>query len=206
MKDSLSKLLDKIKGGANTRATSLVVVGLGNPGPEYTRSRHNVGFMCADWLAKEHRITLSEKRRFVILGEGQIEGQPVVLAKPRTFVNRSGQAVHYLLNRYKVTPDALLVIYDDMDLPVGKVRLRPGGSAGGHNGIKSIIESIGTQDFPRIRLGIGKPAGEGDAVGHVLGGFSRDEESAVKEQVTKACAIVSAILRDGLDKAMSQFN
>ncbi len=184
----------------------LIIVGLGNPGPEYARSRHNVGFMCIDWLSKEHSIDVAERRRYVTLGEGQVEGQPVVLAKPRTFVNRSGQAVHYLLNRYRVKADTLLVIYDDMDLPPGKIRLRPKGSAGGHNGLKSIIESIATTEFPRVRVGIGHPPEEIDPVGHVLGRFSSEEEAAIRQQVAQVGQAVAAILKDGLEKAMTQFN
>ena len=150
----------------------MLVVGLGNPGDRYRDTRHNVGFRCVDRIAGDHAIELSRRQRRALIGEGVIDGHPVVVARPRTFVNRSGEAVAYLLTRYAATPDRLLVVYDDMDLPLGKLRLRPSGSAGGHNGIKSIIDAVGTREFPRLRIGIGRPARGVDQVGPRAGGHA----------------------------------
>ena len=130
----------------------------------------------------------------------------MVLAKPRTYVNRSGQAVKYLLDRFHVGTDLLLVIYDDMDMPQGRLRIRPKGSAGGHNGLKSIIETLGSTEFPRIKVGIGRPPQEGDQIDYVLSGFSRQEREIVSEQIALVGQAVATILTDGLDIAMSQFN
>jgi PTH1 family peptidyl-tRNA hydrolase len=185
---------------------SMVIVGLGNPGGEYAQTRHNVGFWCVDILAKEHSIALGRRHRTALVGEGVIAGSRVALAKPRTYMNLSGEAVRYLLARYRVSPRQLLVIYDDMDLPLGKLRLRPSGSAGGHNGIKSIIQATGSQEFPRIRIGIGRPA-EG-LVGreHVLGHMSSEERKAAEDAVRRAAEAVAFILTEGIEAAMNRFN
>ena len=140
-----------------------LIVGLGNPGREYAHSRHNVGFWCLNRLARRHGIAFSSRGRLAAVGEGRLAGRPVILAKPRTFVNLSGRAVSHLLQRYRLSPQQLLVVCDDLDLPLGRVRLRASGSHGGHRGMRSIIEAIGSQDFPRIRIGIGRPAGGGRA-------------------------------------------
>ena len=132
-------------------ARGRAIVGLGNPGPKYAETRHNIGFWFIDLLAKKHSVQLERKHKTSIIGECMIEGQRVILVKPRTFVNLSGQSVEYLLARYSITLDKLLIVYDDISLPAGKLRLRPEGSAGGHNGIRSIIGSTKSQDFPRMR-------------------------------------------------------
>ena len=185
---------------------SRVIVGLGNPGPEYAGSRHNIGFRCVDRIAAEHDIKLSRRHRSALLGEGEIEGRGIVLAKPRTFVNRSGQAVTYLLARYRVSPGELLVIYDDMELPLGTIRLRARGSAGGHNGIKSILEVVNSQDFPRLRIGIGRPPAGSDPVEYVLGGLSDEEHAATEEVIGLAAQAVVSVLVEGIDVAMNRFN
>lgn len=182
-----------------------IIVGLGNPGKEYANSRHNIGFMCMDYLTKHHSFGEWERRQTVALCQGQLQGIPVVLAKPRTYVNLSGQAATYLLSRFRAKPQDLLVVHDDLDLPLGKIRIRPGGSAGGHNGIRSIIESIGTQEFARIRLGIGRPP-EDNAVDHVLGRFTSQERTVIQEAVEKAAEAVACILTDGFERAMNKFN
>ena len=184
---------------------SMLIVGLGNPGGRYAQTRHNVGFWCVDHIAKEHSVNFS-RRRVVLAGDGLIGGHPVVLAKPRTFVNHSGKAVTYLLARYRASPQDLLVIYDDMDLPLGKVRLRAKGGAGGHNGINSIIEMTGTQDFPRLRIGIGRPVDGTDRIGYVLGTMSEVERKLVDEAVERAAWAVDSTLADGIDFAMERFN
>ena len=183
-----------------------IVVGLGNPGGQYAETRHNIGFWCVDRLARDRSITLDRRHRSALVGEGAIEGHRVVLAKPRTFVNRSGQTVSYLLARYRVSPKKLLVIYDDMDLPVGKIRLRLDGGAGGHNGMKSIIETVGSQDFPRLRVGIGRPPSGSAQVEYVLGNMSNGERKLADEGVERAVEAVECVVGDGITVAMNRFN
>ncbi|MCH8186011.1 MAG: aminoacyl-tRNA hydrolase [Chloroflexi bacterium] len=185
---------------------SLVVVGLGNPGPQYARTRHNVGFWCIDRLAANHAIDVRRRHRTSLIGEGTIGDTRVVLAKPRTFVNRSGDAVRYLLARYRVSPEDVLVVCDDIALDPGKIRLRPSGSAGGHNGLKSIIEALGTQQFPRLRVGIGRPADGGDQIGFVVGTMSQAEEQLADTSVACAAEAVASVLSDGIERAMNRFN
>ena len=184
----------------------MLVVGLGNPGDRYRDTRHNVGFRCVDRIAGDHAIELSRRQRRALIGEGVIDGHPVVVARPRTFVNRSGEAVAYLLTRYAATPDRLLVVYDDMDLPLGKLRLRPSGSAGGHNGIKSIIDAVGTREFPRLRIGIGRPAGGDDEVGHVLGTMPPGDRAQMDEAIERAACAVVSVISKGMTEAMNRFN
>ncbi len=185
---------------------SLVVVGLGNPGPQYAHTRHNVGFWCIDRLASSHAIDVRRRHRTSLIGEGTIGDTRVVLAKPRTFVNRSGEAVRYLLARYRVSPGDVLVVCDDVALDPGKIRLRPGGSAGGHNGLKSIIEALGTPQFPRLRVGIGRPADGGDQIGFVVGTMSQAEQQIADDAVACAAEAVAATLADGIERAMNRFN
>lgn len=194
------------RGAGRPQKPSLVIVGLGNPGSQYADTRHNIGFWCVDHLAKAYSIAFTRRHRLVHLGEGVIEGRQVALAKPRTYVNLSGQAVKYLLDRYGVTPQELLVIYDDMDLPPGKLRLRSRGSAGGHNGIKSIIEATGTQEFPRLRIGIGRPAEGQDWKEYVLGQMSPEERKLAEEAVARAAQAVVSVLTEGVTAAMNRFN
>jgi PTH1 family peptidyl-tRNA hydrolase len=198
------KLLKRSKG--SSVPPKLVIVGLGNPGEEYAGSRHNVGFWCVDRIAGEHSIPLSRRNRSTLLGEGVIEGHPVALAKPRTFVNRSGEAITYLLARFRVSPGELLVIYDDIALPLGKIRLRPEGSAGGHNGIKSITQAIGTQDFPRLRVGVGAPPPGSDQIGYVLGSIPDDEMEVANAAVDRVAQAVASVLTEGIDTTMNRFN
>ncbi len=184
----------------------LVIVGLGNPGPKYARTRHNIGFWCIDRLAKEYSIQLERRHQAALVGQGLIEGHRVALAKPRTYVNLSGQAASYLLARFKVSPTELLVIYDDVALPLGRLRLRRNGSAGGHNGIKSIIGALGTQEFPRLRVGIGRPSEGADQIGHVLGTLPDEEQKAIDEAVERVVQVVASILTEGIEAAMGRFN
>ena len=183
-----------------------LVVGLGNPGREYAATRHNVGFCCVDILARRASIPFNERRKLVVLGTGRIAGHEVALAKPRTFMNNSGDGVKHLLARLRITPADLVVIHDDMDLPVGKVRLRPGGSAAGHKGILSIIAALGAQEFSRVRIGIDRPAPGADPVDYVLGQFAPAERALVEEAVRRAADAVEALLLEGLDAAMNRFN
>ena len=191
-----------------------LIIGLGNPGAEYEHTRHNIGFMAIDRLAKSWDISLGKEKRFYgIFGEGRLSrkmltGSKVRLLKPTTYMNASGQSVRACADWFKCSPHNILVIYDDMDLPLGKLRLRPSGSAGGHNGIKSMISHLGTQDFPRLRLGIGRAnkTGDGAVTNHVLGGFSGTENKVLPDILQLAEATVDSILNDGLEKAMSLYN
>ena len=184
----------------------IVILGLGNPGRSYDRSRHNVGFRCVDALAYRHGIRVEERRRHVVLGHGELAGTSVALAKPRTYMNRSGIAARYLLDRFHARPEELLVVYDDMDLPVGTIRLRASGGAAGHHGIESIIAELGTQEFPRLRIGVGHPPERGDAVSHVLGPFTTEEAKAIEEPLERAVEAVAWVVEFGLESAMNRFN
>lgn len=190
-----------------------LIVGLGNPGREYARSRHNVGFWCLNQLGRQQGIAFSKRGRLATVGEGRLAGRPVILAKPRTFVNLSGGAVDHLLRRHRLSPQQLLVVYDDLDLPLGRVRLRPNGTHGGHRGMRSIVDAIGSQDFPRIRIGIGRPrvAGEPtwepDAVAaYVLAPMTAEERRILEEAATTAAEAVLYLLEEGIEAAMNRFN
>jgi len=198
--------------GQETEGVRLIV-GLGNPGREYAHSRHNVGFWCLNRLARRHGIAFSSRGRLAAVGEGELAGQPVILAKPRTFVNLSGRAVSHLLQRYRLSPQQLLVVYDDLDLPLGRVRLRPSGSHGGHRGMRSIIEAIGSQDFPRIRIGIGRPEVAGEptweseaVVDYVLGPMTADERHILDEAAATAGEAILCLLAEGVETAMNRYN
>ncbi len=182
-----------------------LIAGLGNPGRRYDRTRHNVGFMVADEIGKrlqgDHRL-----RRFdAELLERSTRLGRVIVVKPQTFMNLSGNAVSPAIRWYHVPLDHLLVIYDDLDLPFGRIRIRPSGSSGGHNGVESIIKTLGTDKFPRLRLGIGKPGRE-RTIGHVLSRFSRNEEKELKEYVALAAEAALSWHFDGIDAAMNEFN
>ena len=185
---------------------AVVVVGLGNPGKEYEQTRHNVGFWCMDRLASEFGVKFKRRNPHALTGEGQVAGFRVAFAKPRTYVNLSGQAATYLLARYKAPPTSLLVVYDDVALPPGKLRLRPSGGAGGHNGIKSIIDALGTQGFPRLRIGVGDAASGADRVSHVLGRLPRGERRDVDDAIERAVELLPCLLTDGIAAAMNRFN
>ena len=183
-----------------------LIVGLGNPGTKYAGTRHNVGFSVIVGLADKYNIELSEKKHKAIYGRGMIEGEKVILAMPQTFMNLSGESVRELVDYYKCDPSDVIVAYDDIDLAVGKLRIREKGSAGGHNGIKNIILHLGTQVFPRVRVGVGeKPEGY-DLADYVLGHFQGDEKKLMEEAYDRAAAAVAEILTDGPDKAMNDFN
>ena len=182
---------------------------MGNPGDEYERTPHNLGFLVIDRLAESHAIRVSRKENMSRVGLGAIGGRQVALAKPQTFMNLSGSAVKGLLERYQLGPDRLLVVYDELDLPWGTLRIRPGGSAAGHNGVKSLIASLGTMKFARVRMGINLPgrdraAGEGKKF--VLGRFSRAQKQEVEEAVGRGAQAVESILAEGVEKSMAIFN
>lgn len=187
-----------------------LIVGLGNPGAKYDHTRHNIGFDLIDRLAKRWQVSLSEQKRFHgELGEGLAGGRRIRLLKPNTFMNKSGQSVRAVLDWYKLEPQQVLVLYDDMDLPVGKLRIRLSGSAGGHNGMKSLISHLGTQDFPRLRVGISKATEAGvekDTISHVLGKFAPDELRILPEVLDMAADAVEMALKQGTEKSMSLYN
>ena len=183
-----------------------LIVGLGNPGERYARSRHNVGFMCVEAVAALAGIRLSERRTTVVLGRGSIEGEEVVLAKPRTFMNSSGEALSYLTTRFPVSLSDLLIIYDDMDLPLGTIRIRASGSGAGQKGMESIIAALRSQDIPRLRIGIGHPPEDVDEIRHVLGGFTSEEQPLIADTLSRARDAVMDVLRDGLERAMNRYN
>lgn len=195
-----------------TEATALIVpqlvVGLGNPGAKYDQTRHNIGFEAIDRLSRTWQIPLSEHRKFQgIFGEGVVGRHRVRLLKPTTFMNLSGQSIRAVVDWYKLPPASVLVIYDDMDLPIGKLRLRESGSAGGHNGMKSTISHLGSQNFPRLRIGIGSPQQKGgEVVSHVLGRFSSAESQAMAEVLHLVVDAVELSLKQGIPKAMSLYN
>ena len=183
-----------------------IIVGLGNPSKQYEGTRHNAGFMTLDVLADRYNIDISEKKHKALCGKGVIEGNKVVLLKPQTFMNLSGESVRAAADFYKVAPEEIIVIYDDIRLEPGQLRVRKKGSAGGHNGMKNIIAHLGTQDFPRIRVGVGeKPAGM-DLADYVLGRFSKGERELLEEAFKEGAQAAVAILCDGIESAMNQFN
>jgi PTH1 family peptidyl-tRNA hydrolase len=183
-----------------------IIVGLGNPGPEYKHNRHNVGFMVADELAKTLGVTFGRMQANALVADGRRAEQRLVLAKPRTFMNRSGSAVGGLLRFYKAPPERLLVIYDDADLPFESLRLRPDGGSAGQKGMKSIIENLGSEAFPRLRVGIGRPKGRMRTPDHVLQDFSRGEQEALDFTLRRAAEAALAFVDDGLVAAMNRYN
>lgn len=185
----------------------VIIVGLGNPGKDYEMTRHNAGFMAIDALSKKYGIDVNEKKYKAKIGKGVIDGKKVILAKPQTFMNASGESVRELVDYYK--PDIeneLIIIYDDITLDVGGLRVRKKGSAGGHNGMKSIIAHLGSEEFKRIRVGIGEKPSRMDLADWVLGHFKKEDIDALNESLENACDAVSMILSDETDEAMNKYN
>ncbi len=190
-----------------------LIVGLGNPGHQYACNRHNVGFQCLDRLAQAHGLSfgraalnsLKGRRAKASLALGKIADIEVVLAKPLTYMNLSGQAVKQLVNFYRLPLEDILVIYDDLDLPLGTIRLRPGGGSGGHKGMRSIIEALGSQAFPRLRVGIGRPP-DNDVVSYVLSDFAAEEQITLESVYERVVAAVELFLREGIEAAMNAYN
>lgn len=186
--------------------TASIIVGLGNPGPKYANTRHNVGWRVLDMVSGQIGIPVNERRPKAVLGTGYRDGKRVVLAKPRTFMNNSGEAVEYLLARFGGDGTNLLVIYDEMALLPGRIRLRAAGSDAGHNGIRSIIRAVGGTRFPRLRIGIGAPPPGVVAHEHVLMGFTEEEAEPIASAVERAASAVQSLLSDGIDAAMNRYN
>lgn len=183
-----------------------LVVGLGNPGDDYVKTRHNIGFMVVDSISKANGITLNQTKFKGIIGRGTIVGEDVIIAKPQTYMNRSGESVSSLLFFYKLEPSDCIVICDDLELPSGKIRVRGKGGHGGHNGLRSIIEQTGSQEFVRVRVGIGRPTDASLVSNYVLNPFSKDEKPLVEDAIERASRAVETIIKEGVEAAMNRFN
>lgn len=185
----------------------VLIVGLGNPGAKYNHTRHNVGFDVVDIISQKTGIPIKKKKSQALVGEGTVDGQRVVLALPQTYMNLSGQSVRALMDWYKVSPEKVLVIYDDIDLPPGAVRLRPHGGPGTHNGMRSIVECLGTQGFPRVRVGIGGKPPEWDLADWVLSHYeSKETRQVAFDAYLTAADAALCFLKEGIEAAMQRFN
>ncbi|MEM9156631.1 MAG: aminoacyl-tRNA hydrolase [Cyanobacteria bacterium P01_F01_bin.33] len=192
-----------------TRAPAIeLVVGLGNPGAKYEGTRHNCGFMTIDLLSQRYAIALKPSPRFQgLYGEGRgPKGNKLRLLKPETFMNRSGQSVRAVKDWFKLPAEAILIVYDDMDIPFGRLRLRQSGSAGSHNGMKSLVQHLGSQQFPRLRVGIGSPGASRETISHVLGGFTPREKQYLEDVIYATADAVEAAIAKDLPTAMNRFN
>lgn len=190
-----------------------LIVGLGNPEPKYDRTRHNIGFATVDALADYWQVSKTANRKFQgEFGEGRGPKDKIRLLKPQTYMNNSGRSIRAVLDWYKLPPQSVLIVYDDLDLPLGRLRLRLSGSAGGHNGMKSAIAHLGTQDFPRLRIGIGRPknaavdSNDKKTIGYVLGKFSSEETELMDRVLKLAIEAIELSLRQGVEKSMSLYN
>jgi PTH1 family peptidyl-tRNA hydrolase len=187
-------------------ALMYLIIGLGNPGKEYENTRHNIGFKSIDRLAKAMNIEITKDQHKALTGQGLIEGHKVILAKPQTFMNISGESVGELARWHKIPPSHVIVVYDDMDLPVGQIRIRKAGSDGGHNGMKSIISHLNTSDITRVRVGIGRPLDGVDPSDHVLSTFTKAESAESDIASESAASAVKHILANGIDATMNEYN
>jgi PTH1 family peptidyl-tRNA hydrolase len=187
-----------------------LIVGLGNPGRAYANNRHNIGFICLNHFARAHAVKFDRKQSRARTGTGRVAGNEVVLAKPQTYVNLSGESVSRLVKRFNISLDDLIIIHDDLDLPLGKIRLSRGSSSGGHKGIESIITELGSQDFIRLRVGIGRPekaeASEEEIIAYVLSDFTAEQKQAIAQAIPKVTEAILCLLTEGLTPAMNKFN
>ncbi len=191
-----------------------LIVGLGNPGRGYTNNRHNVGFICLNYFAKEQGIRFDKKQGRARIGVGEVAGSEVMVARPQTYINLSGQSVSLLVKKFNIDLNNLLVIHDDLDLPLGKIRIRYGGGSGGHNGVESIITELGSQDFIRIRVGIGRPSAIGDSaeiseadiITYVLSDFTPEEKQTIAQVIPRVSEAILCLLTEGLVAAMNKYN
>lgn len=181
-----------------------LIVGLGNPGKEYDGTRHNIGFAAVDYIADKYNIELNRIKFKGVFGEGFIDGKKVILLKPTTYMNLSGESIREVINFYKISNEEVIVIYDDISLEVGRLRIREKGSHGGHNGIKSIIANLGTDVFPRVKIGVGAP--KGNLVSHVLGKFNEDEIEILRETIKVSSDAVSIMVKSDTKEAMNKLN
>ncbi len=189
---------------SSKKSNSYLIIGLGNPGKKYINTRHNVGFEMLDVVAKANNIKVSKLKCRAIIGEGNICDTNVILAKPQTYMNLSGESIRELASYYKIPPERIIVIYDDISLDVGKIRIRQMGSAGGHNGMKSIIYQLKTDEFPRVRIGIGKP--DCELIDYVLQDFSKKDINELIDVSDKIPQIIEAIISEGIQNAMNKYN
>ncbi len=189
----------------NAAGDRYLIVGLGNPGREYAQNRHNLGFMAVSRFALDHSIPMQRVQNQAIVGQGKLGTESVIVAKPQTFMNLSGNAVASLMRFYKLPVSNLLVVYDELDLPSGTLRIREKGGAGGHNGMRSIIQHLG-EEFPRLRLGIGRPPGQMPGAAYVLQDFGRSEQPVVDEMLDISVQAIETFVRDGIQLAMSRYN
>lgn len=201
----LDRLLGREDDNSVVIGETFLIVGLGNPGREYTRNRHNIGFMAIDMLASRQNVMINRSRNRALIGDFRLGDHKGILVKPQTFMNLSGDAVGPLCRFYKIDPERVIVIYDELDLAFGTVRIRGKGSAGGHNGMRSIINHIG-QEFPRIRLGIGRPNGKMPVKAYVLQDFGKNELETVEMMLDQTVRAVETMMKDGVELAMSRFN
>jgi peptidyl-tRNA hydrolase, PTH1 family len=183
-----------------------IIVGLGNPGRKYERTRHNAGFMAVDEMAKALRVEITQEKHHALIGRGRAGSEATILAKPQTYMNESGRAVGAILRSAYAAVSDLIVVHDELDLPLGSVRVKIGGGHGGHNGLRSIIEHVGSPDFIRVRVGIGRPAGGTDPADYVLSTFSGEERAVAAEAIEKAGEAAATIVREGPARAMNIFN
>ena len=183
-----------------------IIVGLGNPEPEYSNTRHNMGFDTINKIAKKYNIEFSKTKFKGIYGTGTIEGEKVILLKPQTFMNLSGESIKEIIDFYKLNTDNLIIIYDDIDIEPGIIKLRKTGGPGTHNGMKSVIKEIGTEKFPRVRVGIGEPEHKGDLINYVIGKIPEEDKQILEKSTDLARDAVIEIIKSGIDKAMNCFN
>ncbi|CCL35777.1 TPA: aminoacyl-tRNA hydrolase [Clostridioides difficile] len=183
-----------------------VVVGLGNPGKKYEKTRHNVGFDVIDILAKEYNISVTKIKHKALIGEGRVGTEKVLLVKPQTYMNLSGETLIDIYKYYKVDLSNIVVVYDDIDLEVGKIRIRKKGSGGTHNGMKSITKCLGSNDFPRVRVGVSKPEAGQDLADFVLSRFRKEESDNINEALEKAAYAIDSIIRENIDMSMNKYN
>lgn len=186
------------------RIDMFLIVGLGNPGKQHENTRHNVGFDVIDIISKEYNIPVNREKFKGIYGEGIILGERVILLKPKTFMNLSGESIREIVNFYKIDISNIIVICDDISLDTGRLRIRPKGSSGGHNGIKSVISSLATEEFLRVKIGVGHP--QFDLIPHVLGRFSKEDRKVVEEAMAAAVSSVETIIGSGIEEAMNKYN
>lgn len=183
-----------------------LIIGLGNPEPEYARTRHNMGFDTVNIIANKYKIEMSRTKFNALYGSGSIGEEKVVLVKPQTYMNLSGQAVREFVNFYKVDKERIIVIYDDMDIEKGNMKIRKKGGPGSHNGMKSVVQELGMTDFSRVRIGIGTPEHKSDAINYVIGHIQDEEYDLLQEGIKKAAIAVEEIVKNGIDTAMNKYN
>ena len=183
-----------------------LIIGLGNPEEDYSKTRHNMGFNVVNKISEEYNIEVNKKKFDGLVGEGIIKGEKVILLKPQTYMNLSGKSIIQAINFYKIPLENICVIYDDIDIDIGNIKIRKQGSAGSHNGMKSVIEELKTEEFTRIRVGIGKPEFKGDLINYVIGAIPKEEIEKLQEGVEKAKDAMIEILKNGVDTAMNKYN